>query len=466
MKRKGSVSEDVEFTFTPLVILELAKDTPEETTEWLIQKIKDGKHLSGAHLSIRPLEENSKVYVIGASWRRLLLGAESLGFVKEFQDGSMRVFTYNNREDYKHFTDDDSDFLTMTEKQYIIKRELENLRAVNETMVPGHPQAKLYPGKSIFRRLQTSGILIQLYPLHEPAELKKLSFIWYRQVKFSFQPLENHRLESSYQNHLVLKVLVFNFVNCFASLFYIAFILQDMKLLRQNLAALLITSQIINQFVESLFPYCLQKHRKKIIKQKLSISTEEKEPLTDQVKLEGKMDTFLGTFDDYLELFQQFGYVSLFSCVYPLAAILAVLNNITEVFSDALKMCRVFKRPFSQPGSDIGVWLLAFETMGVISVMTNCALIGMSPQVKSFFQGKSIELVLLIVGVEHVLLGLKFILAFAISDIPRDIRNKVARLEFESMEALKQKQMKEADESLKKEQQKDEMRKENQVKKI
>ena len=53
---------------------------------------------------------------------------------------------------------------------------------------------------------------------------------------------ENHRLESAYQNHLILKVLVFNFLNCFASLFYIAFVLRDMKLLRQSLATLLITS--------------------------------------------------------------------------------------------------------------------------------------------------------------------------------------------------------------------------------
>lgn len=63
-----------------------------------------------------------------------------------------------------------------------------------------------------------------------------------------------------------------------------------------------------------------------------------------------------GTFDDYLELFLLFGYVSLFSCVYPLAAVLVVLNNITEVYSDAFKMCRVFKRPFSDPASNIGVW--------------------------------------------------------------------------------------------------------------
>ncbi|MEQ2188542.1 Anoctamin-10, partial [Goodea atripinnis] len=63
-----------------------------------------------------------------------------------------------------------------------------------------------------------------------------------------------------------------------------------------------------------------------------------------------------GTFDDYLELFLLFGYVSLFSCVYPLAAVLVVLNNITEVYSDAFKMCRVFKRPFADPAANIGVW--------------------------------------------------------------------------------------------------------------
>ncbi|XP_051878950.1 anoctamin-10 [Pristis pectinata] len=647
MKRNSSISEDNEFTFTPLVVLELAKETQDEMVEWLTQRIKGRKHLGGAHLYIKPLDdkaEKTRVYLIGASWRRLLLGAEALGLVKEYQDGSMRAFTYQNKEDYKYFSDDSYDFLTMAERQYIIKRELENLRAIDETMVPGHPQAKLYPGKSIIRRLQTSGLLLRIYPLHNKEELKKLSTIWYKRLHIALQPLndiekyfgqnialyfafleyftialfpmaiigvpyyffawedydkyivfatfnllwstivlevwkrwcaklsyqwgtllmkrefeeprpgfhgklginpatgrkeptyptykrqlriylvsvpfvcvslyiclfvmmiyfqmedlvlaydkevqtffssillycpsiiyavvieimnriykyaaewltssENHRLESSYQNHLVLKVLVFNFINCFASLFYIAFILQDMKLLRQNLAALLITSQILNQFVESLFPYWLQKRRNRKIKKELHITSLEKElPLVEQVKMEGEMDRYLGTFDDYLELFQQFGFVSLFSCVYPLAAILAVLNNITEVYSDGLKMCCVFQRPFFEPVADIGVWLLAFETMGIISVMTNCALIGMSPQVKWLFQRNGIELVLLVVAIEHALLALKFILAFAISDIPSDIRTKVARMEFESMEALKRKQIKEADESMAKEEQ-------------
>ncbi|MGH0129351.1 UNVERIFIED_CONTAM: hypothetical protein FKN15_051238 [Acipenser sinensis] len=107
---------------------------------------------------------------------------------------------------------------------------------------------------------------------------------------------ENHRLESSYQNHLVLKVLVFNFLNCFASLFYIAFVLHDMKLLRQSLATLLITSQILNQIVEAFLPYWLQKRRNKKVHKKLGRTSMDKElPWAEQVKLEADMDTYLVT---------------------------------------------------------------------------------------------------------------------------------------------------------------------------
>nr|XP_021153509.1 anoctamin-10 isoform X2 [Columba livia] len=582
MSESWSFLDTVEPNFRPLVVVELAKGTKEETREWFTKRIVDKKANGGAQLLVKPLgtedgEEN--IYLVGASHLRLLLGAETVGLVKECNDNSMRTFTYSSRKTFKGFADDNHNFLTIAECQYIIKHELENLRAKDEKMIPGYPQAKLYPGKSIVRRLLTNGILVQIFPLHDREELKKLRHSWYGRVKVGYQPLdeircyfgetialyfgfleyftfalipmavigipyyvfawedydkyvmfatfnllwstvilevwkricaimtyrwgtllmkrqfeeprpgfhgvlginpitgkeepvyssikrqiriylvslpfvclclyfslyvmmiyfdleqwaldyheenestfsslmlfvpsiiyavvieimnriyryaaefltswENHRLESSYQNHLILKVLVFNFLNCFASLFYIAFVLFDMKLLRQ------------------------------------------------------------GTFDDYLELFLQFGYVSLFSCVYPLAAVFAVLNNITEIYSDALKMCRVYKRPFSEPTANIGVWQLAFETMSVISVVTNCILIGMSPQVNALFPDSKMDLMLTVALVEHLLLAIKFIMAFVIPDKPRDIQIKLAKLEFESLEALKQQQMKLAAESLK-----------------
>lgn len=542
-------------TFAPLVVIELVSETKEEAITWLLNRVRDKQQDGGAELLVEQLtpgaqgteKDNPNVYVVGASWQRLLYGAEDVGLFKEFKDGSMRGFTYANKHNFKEFQGDGDGFLSMAECQYIIKHGLDNLRAKDEVHVPGYPKMKLYPGKSVIRRMQSKGVLVQVFPLHEKEELKRLSFSWFKKIKLSFQPLddirhyfgegmalyfgfleyftlalipmaligipyylfdwedydkftvfagfnlvwctvilelwkrlsaslaygwgtlsrkkafeeprpgfhgvlgvnpvtgraeplysnakrqlriylvsvpfvllclylslyvmmiyfdmegwalmihdeeptfwtglllfipsiiyavvieimnliyryaaefltgwENHRLESTFQNHLVLKVLVFNFFNCFASLFYIAFVMQDMVLLRQSLATLLITSQILNQIMEAFLPYWLQRRRNKKAHKRMIKTMEDKElPLSEQVKLEADMSTYLGTFDDYLELFLLFGYVSLFSCVYPLAAVLVVLNNVTEVYSDAFKMCKVFKRPFSEPAANIGVW--------------------------------------------------------------------------------------------------------------
>ncbi|KAJ8041157.1 Anoctamin-10 [Holothuria leucospilota] len=44
---------------------------------------------------------------------------------------------------------------------------------------------------------------------------------------------ENHRLQSEYENNLILKLVVFDFANCFMCLFYIAFYMQDMARLKK-----------------------------------------------------------------------------------------------------------------------------------------------------------------------------------------------------------------------------------------
>ena len=53
-----------------------------------------------------------------------------------------------------------------------------------------------------------------------------------------------------------------------------------------------------------------------------------------------------GTFEDFLEMFIQFGYVTLFSSAYPLAGLCALLNNMIEIRGDAFKLCFVHRRPF------------------------------------------------------------------------------------------------------------------------
>ena len=63
-------------------------------------------YFKGAQLLVRPLvTENGdeNIYLVGASNLRLLLGAETVGLVKECNDNSMRTFTYSSRKTFKDF---------------------------------------------------------------------------------------------------------------------------------------------------------------------------------------------------------------------------------------------------------------------------------------------------------------------------------------------------------------------------
>lgn len=101
-----------------------------------------------------------------------------------------------------------------------------------------------------------------------------------------------------------------------------------------------------------------------------------------QSKYEGTLLEYNSTYEDYLEMYIQFGYVVLFASVSPLAAAFALVNNFIEIRIDAYKLCCVFKRPFAKRAKNTGAWLLAFETLLVMSIITNCGLLYMQPEIK------------------------------------------------------------------------------------
>lgn len=62
----------------------------------------------------------------------------------------------------------------------------------------------------------------------------------------------------------------------------------------QSLATLLITSQILNQCVEAILPYCLQKRRNKRVKKRVkALGIDTDLSLFEQVNQEKEMDTYL-----------------------------------------------------------------------------------------------------------------------------------------------------------------------------
>lgn len=53
----------------------------------------------------------------------------------------------------------------------------------------------------------------------------------------------------------------------------------------------------------------------------------------------------------------QFGYVTVWSIVWPLAPVFALINNYVELRTDALKICKHVRRPIGDRVETIGSWL-------------------------------------------------------------------------------------------------------------
>uniref|UniRef100_A0A3Q3GXZ3 Anoctamin n=1 Tax=Labrus bergylta TaxID=56723 RepID=A0A3Q3GXZ3_9LABR len=160
--------------------------------------------------------------------------------------------------------------------------------------------------------------------------------------------------------------------------------------------------------------------------------------LLTQAEMESCMQTYADTFQDYQEMFVQFGYVVLFSSAFPLAAMCALINNIIEIRSDAFKLCTGLQRPFGLRVESIGQWQTAMEAMGLIAIIVNCYLIGQCGQLQRLFPWLSPEMAIIsIVILEHFAILLKYVIHVAIPDIPTWVQEEMAKLDYQRREAFK-----------------------------
>ena len=250
--------------------------------------------------------------------------------------------------------------------------------------------------------------------------------------------MENHRTEESHKNNLIIKKILFQFINSYLSLFYVAFYLQDIERLRSLLTTILITRQVTGSVKEMLVPYAtkyfnmismsISEHQGSL---DLSQITTEFSP----IERESLSLKYKGTHEEYMEIFTQFGYVTFFSSIYPLAGFLALINNVFEIRGDALKLCTAYQRPFGQRVANIGAWQAAMEWIGVIAIIVNCALIAQSGQLYALFPDMSTtDMILVGVVLEHAMLLIKIILDYVISDFPSWVQKDMARVEYKRQE--------------------------------
>nr|XP_057931108.1 anoctamin-9 isoform X2 [Doryrhamphus excisus] len=89
------------------------------------------------------------------------------------------------------------------------------------------------------------------------------------------------------------------------------------------------------------------------------------------------VDSF-SLFKEFLEMVIQFSFTTIFVAAFPLAPLLALINNVIEIRLDAIKMVTLERRLIPKKTNDIGVWINLLEAIGVLAVIANGLVIGVS----------------------------------------------------------------------------------------
>ncbi|KAH7049659.1 calcium-activated chloride channel-domain-containing protein [Linnemannia elongata] len=215
---------------------------------------------------------------------------------------------------------------------------------------------------------------------------------------------ENHKRLTQYEDALIIKRFLFDFVNFYSALVYIAFfkgyIAQDVKLwdgqprdscatdgsclgeLAIQLAIVFVGKQLINQTQEIAIPILKKWWNKKneLAERAANLKGKYKTQTKAVKPPQWAKDDLLPAynpqmFEEYRELVIQFGFCTLFVTAFPIAPIFALLNNILEIRVDAYKVLTQHKRPIAQGAQDIGSWGTILMLLTHISVFTNACLI-------------------------------------------------------------------------------------------
>jgi hypothetical protein len=218
-------------------------------------------------------------------------------------------------------------------------------------------------------------------------QIQVFNIIYSKVVKI-LTNLENHKTQNHYEDSLVVKTFLFQFVNSFNSLIYIAFIRCNVNNLDEQICVDELSTQLISIFLVSYgkniielgYPYGTfvfkrwRKTRKQVVDSEyeegdLRSDIESQLMQEDYVTLEND-----GTIDDFLELAIQFGYITLFSIAFPLSTTMLFIGLWLEMHVDKLKLLKLVRRPIPMPTKDIGTWYDIFSLICTLSIVSNSAL--------------------------------------------------------------------------------------------
>ncbi|KFZ06184.1 hypothetical protein V501_07650 [Pseudogymnoascus sp. VKM F-4519 (FW-2642)] len=295
--------------------------------------------------------------------------------------------------------------------------------------------------------------------------------------------IENYETTDAYESAMIQKIFVLNFITSYLPIILTAFVyvpfasvlvpyLDVFQLtvkpfaenakqmtapksgfeinpdrLKKQVIYFTVTAQIVNLALEVIVPYVKRRVFRKV-KEVQANSTRKSERKQDHTLSDlpeehdfltrVRNEAELGVYDvatDFREMIVQFGYLSLFSVVWPLTAVSFLINNWIELRSDALKITIETQRPIPWRADSIGPWIDSLGFLAWFGSLTTAALVylfsgdGMGTD-GSPRQLAGWALLLTMFFAEHIFLAVQFAVRYGLSKIDSPGQQKLRRERF------------------------------------
>lgn len=207
---------------------------------------------------------------------------------------------------------------------------------------------------------------------------------------------ENLRTQTEYDDSFTLKTYLLQFINTYASLFYIAFLkgtlvglsfkrffnLMDAIRWKKDecgpggcfldLIEQMATIMILKQFFNLLRAYLWPRLKRYFTSVKIKKEMKRDESL---LRICGDMKlmefTAMALSSNYRAMIFQYGFVTFFGAAFPLAPFFALIYNVIKIRLDARNLLGYYRRPVFARVKSIGVWYEILNSISKLAIVTN-----------------------------------------------------------------------------------------------
>lgn len=256
---------------------------------------------------------------------------------------------------------------------------------------------------------------------------------------------ENHRTALEYQDALIGKTFIVEFINSFSAMFFMAFAQPFLaplglgvnacpgietynscfKQIQLALEVLFFSKLTTGTAMSLLVPYVNLKLRED---EEFAEVDEEGISWVERQYVLEKYEADQGSFFDYADYSIQFAYVTMFVSASPLSCGLALVNNYVSLRLHCWSFCHYRQRPMPVSVDDIGTWYAILEMISYCAVFTSAGIV-------AFTSTLAVNLtwfnrVWIFVGMSTGVFLLKFLIKVSQLKIADDVKIQLDRNKF------------------------------------